>query len=163
MPITSRALQRRLLSAGAICVLLATGNGCAQAPTTASAAIPPIPAGEARVWFYREFIPSESLNMTAVSLNGAPVGYSQLGGAFYRDVLPGQYQVTVESFGRDFSQYANIAVVAGQEAYIKIESLRSWSSQGERSNIGRDTFYARPVLPQIARAEIARSTYEGGS
>jgi len=125
--------------------------------------MPPIPSGEARVWFYREFIPSESLNMTAVSMNGAPVGYSQLGGAFYRDVPPGQYHITVDSYGTDFSQSANIALVAGQETYVRIESLRSWSSEGERNNIGRDTFYARLIPTEIARAEVPRTTFNGGS
>jgi hypothetical protein len=163
MPVTLTTLRRRVLLAGAMFAILATSCGCAQAPTAGEASIPPIPAGEARVWFYRTFLPSETLNMTAVSMNGAPVGYSQLGGAFYRDVLPGGYYVTVDSFGTDFGQSANIALVAGQEAYIKIESLRSWTTYGERSNIGRDTFYARPILPQIARAEITQSTYEGGS
>jgi hypothetical protein len=163
MPMTLRTLRPRVLLVGVMFAILATACGCAQTPTTAEAIIPPIPAGEARVWFYREFIPSESLNMTAVSMNGAPVGYSQLGGAFYRDVLPGQYYVAVDSFGTDFNQSANIALVPGQEAYIRIESLRSWSTYGERNSIGRDTFYARPILPQIARVEITRSTYEGGS
>lgn len=151
-----------LLSLAAVGSLL-VASGCAQAPSMASAAVPPIPPGEARVWFYREFIPSESLNMTEVRMNGAYAGYSRLGGAFYRDVPPGQYLVTVASWGVDVNQSAVLALVAGQEAFIKIESLRSWSTFGERNNTARDTFYARLIPPQIARTEITQSTYDGGS
>jgi hypothetical protein len=142
---------------------LLAANGCAQAPSIASASVPPIPAGQARVWIYREFIPSESLNMPEVRMNGVYAGYSQLGGAFYRDVLPGQYLITVASWGVDVNQSALAAVVPGQEVFIKVESLRSWSELGERNGATRDTFYARLIPPQIARVEMAQSSYEGGS
>lgn len=158
------ALARRswLLGCAAAWLLLA-GNGCAQGPSPAAVAVPPIPPGQARVWFYREFIPSESLNMTEVRMNGTPSGYSTLGGTFYRDVPPGQYLITVASWGVDVNQSAVVALVPGQEAFIKIESLRSWSTLGERNNAARDTFYARLMPPQLARAEMSQTTYVGGS
>ena len=143
---------------------LAALAGCARNPVVGSVAVPPIPAGEARIWFYRLYIPSETLNMTKVSMNGDYAGYSQLGGAFYRDVPPGIYHVEVESYGRDFNQSTNVAAVAGQEAYVRVESLRSWSTDtGRGRTIGRDTFYARLILPQIARTEITQSFFDGGS
>jgi len=144
------------------CFMLMAATGCAQ-PSATTAAIPPVPPGQARVWFYREFIPSESLNMTAVSMNNAYVGYSRLGSAFYRDVPPGQYHIAVASWGVDINQSANVDLAAGQEAFIKIESLRSWSSSGERNESERDTFYARLIPPQIARADLAQTTFDGGS
>jgi hypothetical protein len=155
--------QRRRLGVSAAIIMLVTISACAQRLTVSSAPVPPIPAGEARVWVYRDYLPSETLNMTAVDLNGAYAGYSQLGGAFYRDVPPGIYHVTVESFGKDFNQSTSVALVPGQQAYIKIETLRSWSSYGTRSAIGRDTFYARLIPELLARAEIAQSFYDGGS
>ena len=103
---------------------LAALCGCARSPTVGSIVVPPIPAGEARIWFYRVYLPSETLNMTKVTMNGVYAGYAQLGGAFYRDVPPGTYHVEVESYGRDFNQSTNVALVPGQEAYVKIESLR---------------------------------------
>ena len=125
--------------------------------------VPPIPPGEARLWVYRTYVPSETLNMTKVTLNGAYAGYAQLGGAFYRDLPPGLYHVEVASYGRDFDQSTNVALVAGQQAYIKIESLRSWATMyGFGFTAGRDTFYARLMLPQIAQAEIVRSFFDGG-
>jgi hypothetical protein len=87
-----------------------------------------------------------------------------LGGAFYRDVPPGIYHIEVESYGRDFNQSTNVALVAGQEAYIRVESLRSWATDyGKGRTVGRDTFYARLILPQIARDEIVQSFFDGGS
>ena len=143
---------------------LAALFGCAQNPLVGSALVPPIPAGEARLWFYRLYIPSESRNMTMVSMNGAYAGYSRLGGAFYRDVPPGLYHIEVESYGRDADQSTNVAMVAGQEAYVRVDSLRSWATgYGLRGMAGRDTFYARLILPQTARAEIMQSFFHGGS
>ena len=37
-------------------VLLVAMAGCAQQPVTAAVSIPPIPAGEARIWFYRDYV-----------------------------------------------------------------------------------------------------------
>jgi hypothetical protein len=143
---------------------LATLAGCARNPPIGSVSVPPIPEREARLWFYRVYLPSETLNMTKVSMNGAYAGYAQLGGAFYRNVPPGVYHIEVESYGRDFNQSTNVALVAGQEAYVRVESLRSWASDyGIGRTIGRDTFYARLILPQTARAEIAQSFFDGGS
>jgi hypothetical protein len=153
---------QNVLLALIVCFLLVAATGCAQ-PSATTAAIPPVPPGQARVWFYREFIPSESLNMTAVSMNNAYVGYSRLGGAFYRDVPPGQYHIAVASWGVDINQSANVDLAAGQEAFVKIESLRSWSSTGERNVSERDTFYARLIPPQIARADLVQTTFDGGS
>jgi hypothetical protein len=152
---------RRALRAGLVGLLLLAG--CGRAPMVGFAVVPPIPPGEARLWVYRTYVPSETLNMTKVSLNGAYAGYAQLGGAFYRDLPPGVYHVEAASYGRDFDQSTNVALVAGQQAYIKIESLRSWATTyGFGFTAGRDTFYARLMLPQIAQAEIARSFFDGG-
>jgi hypothetical protein len=87
-----------------------------------------------------------------------------LGGAFYRGVPPGTYHIEVESYGRDYNQSTNVALVPGQEVYIRVESLRSWATDyGKGRTVGRDTFYARLILPQIARAEIVQSFFDGGS
>jgi hypothetical protein len=138
--------------------------GCARNPMVGSVSLPPIPAGEARLWFYRVYQPSETLNMTKASINGVYAGYALMGGAFYRDVPPGVYHIEVESYGRDINQSADVALVAGQESYVKVDSLRSWATgYGPRGMAGRDTFYARLILPQTARAEIVQSFFDGGS
>jgi hypothetical protein len=133
-------------------------------PATRARARARAPARRARVWFYRVYLPSDTLNMTKVTMNGVYAGYAQLGGAFYRDVPPGNYHVEVESYGKDFDQSTNVALVPGQDAYVKIESLDSWSTfVGAGYAAARDTFYARLMLPQIARSEIVQSFFDGGS
>lgn len=63
-----------------------------------------------------------------------------------------------------FDQSTNVALVAGQEAYVRVDSLRGWSTDAGRGRtIGRDTFYAPLIMPQIARAEIVESFFDGGS
>ena len=87
-------------------------------------------------------------------MNGAIVGISEQGYAYYRAVLPGLYNVSVESYGRDLFQFRDIALVPGQQGYVKILSLRSWVESGR--NFGRDTFYVLVVPPTFAQAEISR-------
>lgn len=160
--VASRRRWRRL-PAAAVATALAI-SGCARAPLVTAITLPPISPGKARVWFYRVYLPSDTLNMTRVSMNGAYAGYSQLGGAFYRDVPPGVYHIEVASYGRDFGQSTNVALVPGQVVYIQIELLRSWATMpGYGFTAGRDTFYARLVFPDIARTEIGQSFFDGGS
>jgi hypothetical protein len=139
--------------------------GCAQPALTSAVVVPSIPSGEARIWIYRDYQPSESLNMAAVTINGAGAGYAQAGGgAFYRDVPPGHYHVAVASYGTDFGQSSNIDLAAGEEAYVEIQSLSAWETNGDDvGGFKRDTFYARLVPAQLARAKIAHSPFYGGS
>jgi hypothetical protein len=86
-------------------------------------------------------------------MNGAIVGISEQGYAFYGDVLAGLYHVSVESYGRDLFQFRDVALVAGQQAYAKILSLRSWVESGRE--FSRDTFYVLIVPHPFAQAEIS--------
>jgi hypothetical protein len=97
-------------------VLFALLCGCASLPPTGSVTIPLIPAGMARAWFYRDDEPYISLDRPYVRMNGAIVGISEPGGAFYRDVPPGQYYVTVDSYGRDANQFPYATLVPGETA-----------------------------------------------
>ena len=76
---------------------------CASPPPTASVSLPLIPAGEARVWFYRPVDAYDSLNTPGaltprgdarsfprdIRMNDAIVGISPPNGASYRDVPAG--------------------------------------------------------------------------
>jgi hypothetical protein len=125
---------------------------------------PPPSPGMARIWVYREYEPYQSLSTPYVRFNGAIVGVSEAVGAFYRDVPPGRYTVTVDCDGRDVNQFATLAVAAGQQAFIKIVSLRGWdTSGGAKHDAERDTFYTWEIPPQAAAAEIAQMPlYNGG-
>jgi hypothetical protein len=56
---------------------------------TASVAIPPLPPGEAYIWFYRDYEPYADKGRPADALNGTYAGIAELGGAFCCDVPPG--------------------------------------------------------------------------
>ena len=142
--------RRWLLWAGALLLVVA---GCAEPRATAS----PIPAGQARVWFYRPLEPYESLNLARIDMNDSYVGSVANGSAFYLDVAPGHYRIVPESFGHDFNQDRNVDLTPGQQLYVKIVSLGSWGvSVSGSKNMARDTFYAWLIPPQVAQAEIAR-------
>src|SRR5262249_32168380 len=107
-----------------VCVSLAVA-ACAQLPPTASVVIPPIAAGQARVWFYRDGGPYDGVGTPYLRMNDAIVGISEPGGASYRDVPAGPYHITVDSYGKDFYQDQNVQLASGQESYSKIVSLRN--------------------------------------
>jgi hypothetical protein len=162
----------RLLQFGSVFLLLAV-VACAQPPLTASVAIPPIPAGAARVWFYRPIDVYDSLNTPYIRMNDAIVGISEPGGASYRDVPAGQYHIAVDSYLDSPQQDQNVSLVPGQEMFIKVVSLRDWAQGGGGGGGGdmggggggeysRDTFYAWQIPPEVARAEVARSDFYGG-
>ncbi|HEY1258190.1 MAG TPA: DUF2846 domain-containing protein [Stellaceae bacterium] len=154
-------LARMLLAAAVFAGL--TVAGCAPAPAVDTSSIPPVAVEKARIWIYRTFDPSESRNLATVLVNGAVTGYAQpAGGAFYRDVPPGRYHISVESFGRDTDQSSNVDLAAGQEAFVKIESLNAWTTSGDLGSFTRDTFYARLIDPRLARTEVAHSKFDGG-
>jgi Protein of unknown function (DUF2846) len=139
-------------TAGLLLVLM--GVGCA-APRPSTP--PPLPAGEARIWFYRNWLPSESLNLANIAVNGALVGSVENGGVIYRDVPPGTYHIAPESWAHDPKQQdTNVTLLAGQQAYIKIVDLTSWAvSVSAAKNFERDAFWAWLVPAPAAEAEIA--------
>jgi len=155
-PIVAATWPRRSLLALATVAALAA-NSCAQAPPVGSATVPPIPMGQARVWFYRPYEPYESLNLARIDMNGSYIGAVENGNALYRDVPAGHYHIAPESFGRDFNQDKNVDLVPGQQLYVKIVSLSSWGvSVSGSKNFQRDTFYAWLIAPEVAQVEIAR-------
>jgi hypothetical protein len=152
-----RAAARGILAALFVCGLLS------QAGAAATPGGPP--SGYARIWLYRLYEPYVSLARPYVRFNGRVVGISEPGGAFYRDVAPGEYYVTVDSEGRDVNQFARVAAVAGQQIYIEVQALRDWGCGGPDSDGDEwcwPTFYTRLQLPQTAAAAIAHSKFYGG-
>ena len=137
-----------LRCAGGMILLLAS-TACIQSPPpTASVTIPPIPAGDARVWFYRPIDAYDSMGTPFIRMNEQIVAVSMPLGASYRDVPAGPYHITVDSYGKDFNQDKNVQLAPGQELYVKIVSLRSWMTgngaggdgSGGGGDYGRNTF-----------------------
>jgi hypothetical protein len=137
--------------------------GCAQPAVTASVSIPPIPPGQARIWFYRNYEPYAGKGLPAIAANGGYVGAAELGGAFYRDVPPGHYLITVETTGVDVNQTASFDLPPGKEAYVKIVSNPEWVTGGSKTEYERPTFYAWRIPNEIAQADVARLSFYGGS
>ncbi len=138
--------------------------GCARLPTTAAYAVPPIPAREARIWFYRDLDIYGSMATPYLRLNGAVVGVSQAGGAFYRDVPAGHYHISADSYLPDPIMTRDVDLVPGQEAYAKVLSLDNWIQGGGQDAGGeyhRDTFYVWLMPPEVARPRIAQSAFYG--
>jgi Protein of unknown function (DUF2846) len=135
--------------------LLLVASACAM-PSPPTAAQSPVPTGQARIWFYRDWQPSESLNLANIDVNGIYFASVANGGAIYRDVPPGHYHLTPNSFVPNVNQDATIELVAGEQAFAKIVSLTSWGDDNTGSkNISRDAFWVWVIPPAVAESEIA--------
>jgi hypothetical protein len=147
--------------AAAALVLFVAVNADAQQPTTRSVVIPP---GQARIWIYQApqtTGPFNYPNMQAITLNGLAVGYETLGSALYRDVPPGHYVIAAPSFtDLDASQKANVDLAAGQQAYLKLDSI--WWPNGGRENMVPE-FYVRLMPPQTGYTSVAQLAFLGGN
>jgi hypothetical protein len=139
--------------------LMLIAAGCADPSTMPKAptAAPPVPAGQARIWFFRDWEPSESLNLANIDVNGSYFGSVANGGAFYRDVSPGHYHITPQSYGQDFNQDQDVDLAPGQQVHCRVVSLRSWEEGGDVAVFERDTFYIRLVPPEAAQTAIVRN------
>ena len=136
---------------------------CTQLPTTSSVAIPPVPAGRARLWFYRDGGPRETQERPYLRLNGQIAGISEPNGVFYRDVAPRHYAVTVDSYLKAYvNQFADLDLAAGQEAYVRVLSQGHWVG-GEVGGGDVENFYTQVIPAEAARADTARRPFYGGS
>jgi hypothetical protein len=163
MPTNLRIVPRLLSIAAAAFVLLGAVNAGAQSPARSSVVIPPIPRGQARIWIYsggsQPAPPNYYPHVDAVTLNGARVGYEQLGGGFYRNVAPGHYVIAVTGLGIDTDESATADLAAGQEAYLKIEEAE-WPGGGENM---AHVYSVRLMPPQVARTAIAQLAFMSGN
>jgi hypothetical protein len=129
-------------------------------PQMAPSTITAIPPGSARIWVYRD-LDYQAYGRPYVRFNGAAQGIAEKNRAWYRDVPPGPYLVTVDSQLPDFDQSIQLTLAAGQEAYIKIPSQVN-DIGGRRGGGTRDVFYTWLMRPDIGRAEIAQHSFDGG-
>ena len=143
------------LACAAVLLCLAT------LPPAASAEAGGPPPGQARIWIYRIFEPSITLQTPVVRFNDAVVGLARPGSAFYRDVPPGTYSVTANGGASAPDQFATVALAAGQTVFVKVDA-DNWraSANCETAVI---TFYTLVVAPQLAEAELASLPVAGGA
>lgn len=135
---------------------LAACQGPAAGPVFSSTAVAPVGASLARVYFYRDWEPYDSMSRPWIYLNEARSDISEPGGVSYRDVTPGDYSITVDSPGTYPHQFKNLSLRAGDIRYVKIELLRNWYRGPFWSC---DTFVVELIPEQQARAEIGGMHY----
>jgi hypothetical protein len=157
------ALMRLCVAAAAILLLLPAA-AVAQPPAAPYLNAGP-PPGMARIWFFRDLNPNETLAMAYIRLNGAVAGVSEAGGAFYRDVAPGRYHISVDSYVEDRHNEADVALAPGMEAYAKVLPLDDLV-QGGGGAVGggyrRNTFVVWLYPPEVGRAAVAHSYFTAG-
>jgi hypothetical protein len=156
-------LLRWLLSALAGISTFATAGYGQWAP---AGSLPPIPQGEARVWFYRDAGVYDSQEQPYIRMNGTIVGVSQPYGSFYLDVKPGFYHVDVQQYLNAPEEAANINPIPGQQVYLKIVSLTDCIAGGggfRNYGYSRPCFYVWNMPPQVAQADVAHTPFYGGS
>jgi hypothetical protein len=122
-------------------------------------AISPVPGGAARIWIYRNDHQYEVRQTPYLWLNGQIAAVVQPNGAFYRDVPPGRYTVTVDSYGVPYpNQFAEFSLGPGQEAFVKVLSMRE--TVGGEFGIGsRARFFTQLIPADVARAAIASTPF----
>jgi hypothetical protein len=143
-------------------VLFVAVDANAQQPTTRPVFIPPIPAGQARIWIYRGSQPTSPFNyphVEAITLNGATIGYERLGGAFYRNVPPGHYVIAAPGLPLDNDESTAVDLAAGQEAYLKLDAI-GWPGGGENMV---DVYALHLIPPQIGHTVVAQLAFLGGN
>jgi hypothetical protein len=128
-------------------------GACDTATQALEGPIPPIPAGEARLYFYRDANVYDGLLTTIVSLNGVPTGASALGTVFYRDVAPGTYRIEARTDKLYPAQARTVAVAPGTSTYVRVQTLPYWGQSGWQWQ--GNTFIVNIVNPAMAEQEIS--------
>jgi len=145
-------MNRRRLLGILVPGLAAALAGCEVAPHPSPTELPPIAAGMARIYFYRENNFYDALGWTTISLNRQEVGSLGPGTFFYRDVAPGAYRIEPRSDQLYPDQAKTVAVKAGSTTFVRVEVATLWG----RSDLlwQGNTFVVRIVDPATALVQI---------
>lgn len=146
----ARALMAGLLLLVAGCAVTSIPPGEAL-----QGSLPPLPAGEARLVFYRALDPYATQSMPTLYLNGKASGITQNGAVLYRDVTPGQYDITLAPSLPWPNQFKTVVVRAGEVFYVDI-STRPYLSCAQGNNTQScygDTFLLNVIDPVTGAQE----------
>jgi hypothetical protein len=138
----------------AIVLLLA---GCVPSPqeSTVNGPLPPQPPATARLIFYRGPDYTNTTAMSTVFLNGTAAGVSQIAAAFFRDVAPGRYDISVFSPRAYPDQFKTVVVKAGDVFYIRIDALPKLPcTRMPFDPCSADTFIVTAVDPALGYQQI---------
>jgi hypothetical protein len=113
----------------------------------------------ARVWFLRPTSPASAVVGAAPEIyaNGAPVDAVADNVAFYRDVTPGTYTFTMQSYGLPNHAADTVQLAPGTQTYLEVQSVPAWE-EGYASGGGGEanSFFVLNLSPQVAQAWIRR-------
>ena len=134
-------MKRRLLMLSAAALLA----GCATGPSVSDlgARIPPIPQQMGRIWFYRSGTPFGAAVQPAILVNGSKVGDAVPGGAFWRDAMPGNYEVSTST---EVENKLTFTLAAGEVRFVETHIVPGIL-------VGR--IVPRLVQPEQGREDIA--------
>lgn len=127
-----------------------------------SAAVALSSAPAARIWFYRDLNPNESLATPYIRIDGAVAGVSEPGGAFYRDVPPGRYRLSADSYVNDKNQTVDVDAVPAREIFVKVVPNDDYVEGGGEHSGGyhRNSYVLWLYPPEAARPAIAHLRLE---
>jgi hypothetical protein len=128
-------------------------------PALVPAAMQPGNPALSRLYFFRDYDASGTMQWTSVFLNGKPVGTLGQGGYFYRDVTPGTYTITVRSEGIHSDQFATATVPRHGTVFVQVYSIDFYAAQSISSPFsynGPATFADDVVAPKLAMARMAK-------
>jgi len=118
-------------------------------------ALPPQPPGTARLVFYRPLAYYDTMAVTTVYLNGVPISPTPVGTLLYRDVAPGQYDISVWSPGSYPNQFKSVVVGPGNNFYVRIDTLPKPPCPNRfAGDCPADTFIVTPVDPLTAIQQV---------
>ena len=132
---------------------------CAPQPgeSFSHAQIPAIAPGMARVWFMRDTDPQEQQGEPIVHINGQAVGRSEPGTAFFRDLPPGSYHFSVQSYGIPTGYKDRLQLAPGQQVYLEVQ----WGGSWLEGVPGGAAFYVRTLSPELGQAYLHTMRYLG--
>ena len=148
------SVRRAIGSALVLCLVALAGSTLAATPDQA----PPVPPGQARVWFLRQLLPGTIMTPPTVYVNGAPIARSAQGTAFYRDFTPGQYAFTVENCLRQTNNTGQTMTLQPNTQYaieVQQDDNAAWDCYPAQVS------YLRQIPPQQVPYYFAPLTFMG--
>ena len=127
------------------------------AVASAQAQIPAIAPGMARVWLMRDNDPQEAFGTPIIYANGQPIARSEPGAASFRDLPPGNYRCTVQSYGLPTGYKDRVPLAPGTQTFLEIE----WGPSWQEGVAGGYTFYVRTLSSQLGQAYLSSMRYLG--
>jgi hypothetical protein len=160
----SRLAAIALLAAGlGACDVLTAGSYSAPVVAPPAIMVPatmrPADPAFARIYFFRDYDATGTMEWTSIELNGRKVGDISQGAYFFRDVSPDTYTVTVRSEGIHSEQFATVTVLRGSTTFIQVFTSDFYAAQSITfpfSYSGPATFGDVVVPPGLALARIAK-------